>query len=1268
MNLKNIMTCLAFFAAGTAFGAWYDAPTVRAKVERPTAADPHYMNLSEDGQYLLLDLNAANNPARKTLVYKTEMLALARGYCQSLHVIDQTLTGSKGGALSAVRGVMIPGFGTASGLGYKAYSLADRADAGTALASLTATGLVLDGLDFSADGTKIYSNSYADGTRGNLVVLDAADLANVALKKTVATGLVRVRSVNAYSIKGKDLVYFGEGAIEDGAAGKVVVYDAAADQVTELVADAARFTADVMCVKVSGTKAGIPMLYALLNDGRLFVYQLAPDGKSVVSSVPVKEFSSDQVAAFCGAAKTTKYRNFEVLDDASLAFFTTTGAAPLTVVGATAADDEPYALFTGNQSIDTGVKFGPNTAVVADFSFNDVETTQQFVWEGSDYAQNVSRIYVNGSKGFSFAANDGAEGSWQTFDVALSATRYVGIVDAFNNQARILDVNGNVVKSQDAKIKALSHANTSTKTIRIASNSTPNGNYAKMKLYSFKVYEKGVLVRNFVPAKSAGGEFGMRDLVTGMFATDYRIDADVGATTTKYTMSGSANVAEDPSPYIESDGTSTMNTRFCVSADSRVEVDYALLAGNANQVRILGADGTGANQMRIGLYINGNGYIAFGAGYKSYNGRTPNLKPSLARHVAVFNFKAKRYEWRVGTCARWEYNLTDAEYNEYNVAEASPAAYPILLFGSFNANNGFGSNNRSKCRIYRVKLSRGDVLVHDYVPCVKGGVPGFKDLVDGAFITGENVAAFKAGGNVEYLEDDAYVSTTGNDQNATYGFNKFFNTGYVVTDKTRVEMDYALADNYKGVGTGNIDWYLFDAFCTNTVKGGSSCRFNAGFNKLPQLFTCLAGSGWLSLPNWAGQTTGKDIRRTMIVDNVERRSTLVTSGFTNGTITASTGDQTGLKSISHLCLAANNNKTGGMAPLKIYGCRIYEDGVLQRNYVPQVRNAAPGLYDTVNEIFLTPPWSTSTNICSYGGVIYKDAPSQDAYLEFTGSQYIDTEVKIGLDYCVTTDFAFTKVANKPNQQFVGEALGNFTIRACYTSGSSGNNAGFSWTCGANFTGIGQNANFQRYQSLCDLKVNKLRFFTNGTQVYNGDTTMKEQTRSAATTGTFKLGSNGNGNNNFACMRLYGCKIWSGGENGKLLRDFVPYKNGDKIGLYDKVEGKVYTNQKAGGAAFGIGGQAATLVVEPTDTELDVGESATLKVLSPGAVSYQWYVNGVAIAGMTGETCRVDWRKGRPHTDVYSVIPVYEVNGETSYGPASSAVVTHAIRGMKIVIR
>ena len=35
---------------------------------------------------------------------------------------------------------------------------------------------------------------YADGTRGNLVILDAADLANITLSKTVATGLARVRT------------------------------------------------------------------------------------------------------------------------------------------------------------------------------------------------------------------------------------------------------------------------------------------------------------------------------------------------------------------------------------------------------------------------------------------------------------------------------------------------------------------------------------------------------------------------------------------------------------------------------------------------------------------------------------------------------------------------------------------------------------------------------------------------------------------------------------------------------------------------------------------------------------------------------------------------------------------------------------------------------------------------------------------------------------------------------------------------------------------
>lgn len=1269
--LRKIAVGLVATAVSCAVhAAWYDNPVVRTRASRP-AGDPHYMNLSEDGKYLLLDMNAANNPAKPVLLYKTEILEDENAAQLPLHTVAQTLTGSKGGAVSATRGVFVPGFGTATGLGYKAYSLTGRADAGTALTTLTATGLVLDGLDFNAAGDRLYSNSYASGTQGNLVVLNASDLANITLLKTVATGLTRIRSVNVYTVGGRDLVYFGEGAVEDGAAAKLAVYDPAADEVVALGVDRADLTKDVMCVKLSGTKSGVPLMYVLLNDGRLFVWQLRSDGLSVASAVPFKSFTTAQVAAFCGvAASTTKFRDFEVLDDGSRAYFTAGAGTTLNVVGeARAASDAPYVEFHGDaitkgQSIDTRCKFGPKTAVVADFAFTDTSTVQQFVWEGGDAANNVSRIYVNGSKGYSFTAVDGKTGNWQTFDVALSTTRYIGIVDAFNNHARILNAAGAVVKNQDAKIAALTHTKTSTKTIKIGSNSDSSNNFAHMKLYGFRIYESDVLVRDYVPSKSCGF-FGLVDRVTGDFISDARVDDSV------YQLKGSASLAadDDDAPYIESNGSSTMNTRFKVSADSRVEVDYALLSGNANQARIVGADGAGDASLRLGVYINGNGKLAVGFGIKKYTNPDTGYKPGLARHKIVVNLKDKSIAWRVGDVNRWTYTIPDAEYKTNNISGTSK--WPLLMFGAATDTLGFNSNNRSKVRIYRAKFQRAGVLVHDYVPCVKGGVPGFRDLVDGAFITGENVAAFTAGGNVERIEDDAYVATYGNNQDAS-GCNKFFPTGYRVSEKTRIEFDYALAENYRGPNDPkqNGDWFLFDAYLTNTA--GKVYRFNAGNNKLPQLFLSVAGKNWSWIDGWHGQTTGRDIRRTLIIDNPAKKATLVTSGFTNSVRTV-TEDPGTLLSQSHLVLAANNDQKTGLAPLKIYGCRLYEDGVLQRNYVPEVRNAAPGLYDTVNNTFLTPKWSTCTNICEVGGAIAKDAPSKDAYLEFTGVQSIDTGVMLDVDYCVKADFSFTKVANLPEQQFVAEGgystgNGNFDVRVCYTNSKGGNNAGFSWTCGANYTGFGVNANFQRYQSLIDLKNNKVRLYANGTQVGNGDSECKGQasSRTKRNTISLKVGSNAKSAANFAYMRLYGLKVWQDGENGTLVRDLVPYKSGETIGLYDKVEGKVYvdTIKKS---PLGIGGEAATLVVEPQDTSVSIDQSKVLRVLSPGAVSYQWYCNGQALAGKTGETLTVKWRRGLPHMDVFSVVPMYLVNGETVRGPASEAEVTYS-QGLSIFVR
>lgn len=62
-------------------------------------------------------------------------------------------------------------------------------------------------------------------------------------------------------------------------------------------------------------------------------------------------------------------------------------------------------------------------------------------------------------------------------------------------------------------------------------------------------------------------------------------------------------------------------------------------------------------------------------------------------------------------------------------------------------------------------------LVHDYLPCVQGGVAGFKDLVDGAVVTSGGLTS---GGDIAAEEGDGYIESTNG--------NCYIDTGTVKTD------------------------------------------------------------------------------------------------------------------------------------------------------------------------------------------------------------------------------------------------------------------------------------------------------------------------------------------------------------------------------------------------------------------------------------------------------------------------------------------------------
>ena len=111
---------------------------------------------------------------------------------------------------------------------------------------------------------------------------------------------------------------------------------------------------------------------------------------------------------------------------------------------------------------------------------------------------------------------------------------------------------------------------------------------------------------------------------------------------------------------------------------------------------------------------------------------------------------------------------------------------------------------------------------------------------------------------------------------------------------------------------------------------------------------------------------------------------------------------------------------------------------------------------------------------------------------------------------------------------------------------------------------------------------------------------------------FAKGTNASGSySNRTKMKLYAFRIF---ESGTLVHEYLPYKVGDIVGLYDTMTGDVITSSVSDSNAFTLGGGLGygkfagtrrNLVIAPTSTSVSHGSSHTFTAYAPGAVAYRW---------------------------------------------------------------
>ena len=723
--------------------------------------------------------------------------------------------------------------------------------------------------------------------------------------------------------------------------------------------------------------------------------------------------------------------------------------------------------------------------------------------------------------------------------------------------------------------------------------------------------------------------------------------------------------------YIESDGSTGagVNTGFFFGPQSKVELDCQLtdVSDSVEQVRLLGAVGTRTNDTmpECEFYIGRNNGLKFSfiSGRKGNLRQASNFYPiDMVRHKIVLDFyEAKQFQVWTGD------TKSTTGLNDF---PAKRQAYPM----SFFARNGtsYGATTFSaytKMRVYRVRIWDAGILVRDYTPLVKGGIPGFKENCSGQFVTGENIAAFTAGGDVPEEPDDPYVATPHNlPGTPVAGETLYWDTGYYFKTNSSVSLDYALMTNW----------------ATNNPYGSSgknvlSCDGNnSAAQQVYMLAYGPASAGyyyWKTGPNGSEGSISQmsiayanGIRRTLEMSGNSTR--IITAGYTNFSKTVTSG------------ITVNFTKTlklGYYLPMKIYGLKIFEDGVMIKDFRPFVTNGVPGLLDVMNQpaslITTTYSSNSKTNYLATAGGNFQDYTAdaeKEAYLEFDGvsGHYINTGYVIKPTSGVEADFQmWHTVYNNQQGYFKQEAstanpniLARLYMNSAYT---------YSWQFedySTYKTGVGANTQVSAKDNV--RRQFKLDGYSNRATVRCGDAVLydQEMTKEHLNTGepyTMRIGPER------ACMRLYNFKIF---ESGEVVRDFVPCLTNGVAGLYERYTKAFYP--LTGGKVRGMGTKGVNeFVTEPQPATLVSAagaNTATLACFVPSAQSYEWYEDGNLIPGETSNSLALAWERSKAksdkHTYTYSVKPVYTVFNEKVTGEAATAIVEYTPLGSVLCVR
>ena len=722
--------------------------------------------------------------------------------------------------------------------------------------------------------------------------------------------------------------------------------------------------------------------------------------------------------------------------------------------------------------------------------------------------------------------------------------------------------------------------------------------------------------------------------------------------------------AADTDAYIESSGVAGIDTGYRVKPNTRIAVDFAFTTTEQTVgARVFGADyNHTVLKTAFSFYISDNtdyglcGIFGFGdavSGWhtglvKDKSGNPPIV--DLDRHTVEYDFPGGRYTYYTnGEAKSWQ---TD-DPNKYT--QESTGSVTL-----FSTKDNSGKERPSKARIYGVKIYEkidGEyILVHDFKPFVavgKFGVPsgvsisGFKCSVTSVFIgNAAQYSTFTACDNTPVeVESPAYVTT------GAVADKGYVDTGYVPTDKTCCEIDYSLN------AVPSASGWLFSASGDGAyygvyIRGGTSDDYYVH-----------NGTGWHRA---IASSVARDVNipRTVVLDYPANKF-YVHSGSETNTYSANAHAVSGKKYTGPIRLGCNYDGTSEFASIKIYGFRIYENGVKVYDYRPLSIDGIAGLKCSLTGKFISYPnnFTALEKKLHCGGDVDVVAPPY-IQTDSANKQYIAT----GYHPISSTRFEveYACAAARPSGTW-GIFRGN--NNGCYF-GAYNNASGAGFINNNGWKSAGTTAAFAdaigiRRTAILDNVSDKYSLVTHTYPTEEVSKSCEDKMPDSVQDGSKGVTiscTEGFSASEYASLRIYSCRIF---ENGEKLHEYRPAVVSGVAGLKDEITGRFLPVISNGASNPQVYGGAFVPEVTSSSVMITVGKSIVLAATAPCAESYCWFKNGKQIEGGKDGTLEVAWQKGYAK-DSYQAISVVEIDGVKAKSEPSKAVVVENLRAGTIV--